>query len=501
MKSSLSPRPASSSSPATSSSMPSVVSNDVNSEHGQNDDGQDISQPQKIPQRDRPHAPVANMLEHDDKRPHAPVAKLLLHENEKQQQQQQQQHRPESTGKSGSRSMIPNLLNSGAFPPPPHSPNRHHSLPSSPPTITSSPNITSPHIPAAPPTTPYTPFAERFSVPNFPRRPSSSSPPNEQQTAPSPPLPLFNNASPTATTTTTTNNNSKGGGPTITSLLNQQPFTTDPHTKDLLHQTLLQTQSNEQSRITQLLTHETQNYTTLSEYRHALSRERRHSLSLALELSYYKFLSKHTTCSLYSNLEMNEEARLNKLIKNIDDMKKNMTEDKIRVVMELEREEEGIVNGLMERLEGVRREKMILEQKFCSGGGGFGSGFGSGGDGDKFEKMVTMMEQQQQLQSQQLQQQEQQQGQQRGVPSLAGPFARMEVSAGSSSTQATPLTPSAIDVFPCLKEDEASDDEEEEEEDDEEEDSNDDDILEGRYHDAEMEEELEKILKMKESKK
>ena len=84
---------------------------------------------------------------------------------------------------------------------------------------------------------------------------------------------------------------------------------------------------------------------------------------------------------------------------------------------------------------------------------------------------------------------------------MAGPFARMEVSAGSSSTQPTPLTPSAIDVFPCLKEDEASDDEEEEEEDDEEEDSNNDDILEGRYHDAEMEEELEKILKMKESKK
>eukprot|EP00984_Skeletonema_dohrnii_P012514 scaffold5090_cov109-Skeletonema_dohrnii-CCMP3373.AAC.5 len=192
---------------------------------------------------------------------------------------------------------------------------------------------------------------------------------------------------------------------------------------------------------------------------------------------------------------MSEEARLNKLIKNIDDMKKDMKEDKIRVVMELEREEEGIVNGLMGRLEDVRREKRMLEQRVYSGGG-----FGSG---DEFENMMNMMDQQQQQE-----QQQQQQGQQQiVVPSLVGPFGRMGMEAqdttpntggANDSSASSPLpvssTPSAIDVFPCLKEDGASDDEEEEE------DFN-DDILGGRHHDAEMEEELEKMLQMKDSKK
>mmetsp|Transcript_12156 Transcript_12156/g.15517 ORF Transcript_12156/g.15517 Transcript_12156/m.15517 type:complete len:115 (-) Transcript_12156:165-509(-) len=114
------------------------------------------------------------------------------------------------------------------------------------------------------------------------------------------------------------------------------------------------------------------------------------------------------------------------------------------------------------------------------------------------------------MDQQQQQQQQQQQGQQQiGVPSLVGPFGRMGMEAqdttpntggandsSASSPLPTPSTPSAIDVFPCLKEDEASDDEEEEEE----EDFN-DDILGGRHHDAEMEEELEKMLQMKDSKK
>lgn len=192
---------------------------------------------------------------------------------------------------------------------------------------------------------------------------------------------------------------------------------------------------------------------------------------------------------------------MNKLIKNIDDMKKDMKEDKIRVVMELEREEEGIVNGLMGRLEDVRREKRMLEQRVYSGGVGGGGGFGSG---DEFESMMNMMDQQQQLEQQQQGQQQQQQ-----VPSLVGPFGRMGMEAqdttpnaggandsSASSPLPIPSTPSAIDVFPCLKEDEASEEEEEEEE----EDFN-DDILGGRHHDAEMEEELEKMLQMKDSKK
>ena len=196
---------------------------------------------------------------------------------------------------------------------------------------------------------------------------------------------------------------------------------------------------------------------------------------------------------------MNEEARLNKLIKNIDCMKKDMKEDKIRCVMELEREEEGIVNGLMGRLEDVRREKMLLERKVYSGGVGGVGGFES-----------TMMQQHQGGKI---------------PPTLIGQLDRMQVG-GTSSTnndagderqhdlpvaqhqQQSPSTarsvPSAVDAFPCLKESDGGEDDNEEENDDdeeeEEEDSNDEDILEGHHHDAEMEEELEKILKLKESK-
>ncbi len=171
--------------------------------------------------------------------------------------------------------------------------------------------------------------------------------------------------------------------------------------------------------------------------------------------------------------------------------------------MELEREGEGIVNSLMGRLDEVRREKRMLEERvYCDDGGG---------GGDELESLMRMMDRQEQ----QGQQENQQLQQQRDVSSLVGPFGRLgvesqdttaaersasnndESNSASSSSLPTPSTPSAIDVFPCLKEDNGVEDEDEEED---EEDFN-DDILGGRYHDAEMEEELEKMLKMKESKK
>jgi hypothetical protein len=415
-------------------------------------------------ERDRPHAPVANILEHDDKRPHAPVAKILENENQQansnsDNKQQWQQQLPQSGSvdnnkSSNGSSKIPNLLNSGAFPPPPHSPHRHsHDSLSSPPTIIASPNLTSPHIPAAPPTTPYTPSIPFPTADNMIMTSSSSLPTVPMQFPPSSNSPPLNSHSSSLPPT----NDATSSTTTISTLLNQQPL--DPHYNHLLHQSLLQTQSNEQHRIQQQTHHETQNYTTIDEYRHALSRERRHSLTLSLELTYYKFLSKYQSCSLHSNLEMNEEARLNKLIKNIDCMKKDMKEDKIRCVMELEREEEGIVNGLMGRLEDVRREKMLLERQVYSGGCSGVVGVGG------FESTI-----------------------QQQSPSTAR------------------SVPSAVDVFPCFKEevDDGGDgiDSEDDNEEEEEEDSNDDeDILEGHHHDAEMEEELEKILKLKESKK
>jgi len=198
---------------------------------------------------------------------------------------------------------------------------------------------------------------------------------------------------------------------------------------------------------------------------------------------------------------MDEEARLNRIIQNVDELKRGMEEEKIRCVMELEREEEGIVNGLMGRLEDVRREKRMLEERVYNSGG-------SGGGDDELEVLMNLMDRQEtELEMQQ-----------RDVASLVGPFDRLGVEAQAQDTTATarsgsnntdeskrasscalptPSTPSAIDVFPCLKEDESGEEDEEEEE---EEDFN-DDILGGRYHDAEMEEELEKMLKLKDSKK
>ncbi len=490
--------------------MPSVSNNVVNYSDGAAPKGDEVGEEvggggvknSSQKERDRPHAPVANILEHDDKRPHAPVAKILENENQqtnnnsdnKQQQQLPQSGSDDNNKSSNGSSKIPNLLNSGAFPPPPHSPHRHsHDSLSSPPTIIASPNLTSPHIPAAPPTTPYTPSIPFPTADNLIMTSSSSLPTVPMQFPPSsnsPPLNSHSSSLPTNDASTTSSSST-----IISTLLNQQPL--DPHYNHLLHQSLLQTQSHEQHRIQQQTHHETQNYTTIDEYRHALSRERRHSLTLSLELTYYKFLSKYQSCSLHSNLEMNEEARLNKLIKNIDCMKKDMKEDKVRCVMELEREEEGIVNGLMGRLEDVRREKMLLERQVYSGTGGSGVG--------GFES--TMM----------------QQHQGRQIPTLVGQLDRMQV--GSTTTtnndagngqqdlsvvqqQQSPSTarsvPSAVDVFPCLKESDDGGDEidnEDDEEEEEEEDSNDEDILEGHHHDAEMEEELEKILKLKESKK
>ena len=217
---------------------------------------------------------------------------------------------------------------------------------------------------------------------------------------------------------------------------------------------------------------------------------------------------------------MNEEARLNKLIKNIDDMKKNMNEDKIRVVMELEREEEGIVNSLMGRLEDVRREKMLLERQVynnsCAGTSGCG-GFGN----NEFDNVMMIAQQQQQ------QQQQGREGQV-PVPGFVGQFdpvqiisvgeeARQEDATatritkinagdGEGSTPPTCTTSSAAatvtDTFSCFKEDGVNNTSlaEGKTEEEDEEDAN-DDILEGHYHDGEMEEELEKILKSKELKK
>ena len=165
----------------------------------------------------------------------------------------------------------------------------------------------------------------------------------------------------------------------------------DEHYHSLLSQFQSKALADEKSRVESLKDHESQ-YTTVDEYKHALARERRHTLGLVQELSYHKFNSKYQSCSLYSEAEINEEAKVNLLIKNMEGIIKEKEEDKIKTVMELEREEERMINVLMGRLERVNREKMMLERQIY-GAGGSGSGLSGAGRGtavgalSRFENM------------------------------------------------------------------------------------------------------------------
>ncbi|KAL3827362.1 hypothetical protein ACHAXA_003096 [Cyclostephanos tholiformis] len=134
------------------------------------------------------------------------------------------------------------------------------------------------------------------------------------------------------------------------------------HYDALLRQALHATAERERLRIESLTRHESENYSTIEQYQRALAYERRHhSTALALEVTKLSFHNRYTSCDVHSAAEISEEARINNMIKNITTLKKDMNEDRCRVVMELEREEERIINRLMMRLEVVTREKRLLE--------------------------------------------------------------------------------------------------------------------------------------------
>ena len=134
------------------------------------------------------------------------------------------------------------------------------------------------------------------------------------------------------------------------------------HYDVLLHHALHVTAERERSRIELLTRHESENYTTIEQYQRALSHERRHhSTALALEVTRLSFHAKFLSCDIHTAAEISEEARINSIIKNITTMKKDMNEERGRVIMELEREEERISNRLMLRLEEVTKEKRLLE--------------------------------------------------------------------------------------------------------------------------------------------
>lgn len=238
------------------------------------------------------------------------------------------------------------------------------------------------------------------------------------------------------------------------------PFQEDEHYHTLLNQYETKALAEEKARVESLKEHELQ-YTTIEEYQHALARERRHSLSLVQELSQYKFHSRYQSCQLYSEAEINEEAKVNLLIKNIEGIIKEKNEDKVRTVMELEREEERMINVLMERLERVNREKGMLERQIYGVGG-------RGGVGSRFESME-------------------------GV--------ELVVPAGAVGQQREPQSGSHFhDVIPKCAEQESTEKKQSESEVfecEEEEDGDDQDILDDKFHDPDMEKELDDLLEKK----
>jgi hypothetical protein len=89
--------------------------------------------------------------------------------------------------------------------------------------------------------------------------------------------------------------------------------------------------AHEKQRIQNLELQERE-YTTLDEFRAALKRERQHSKHLAMELASLKCVAVTSTLEA----EIHEEGRINCLMRRLDGLQK----EKGRIILELEREEE-----------------------------------------------------------------------------------------------------------------------------------------------------------------
>lgn len=74
----------------------------------------------------------------------------------------------------------------------------------------------------------------------------------------------------------------------------------DPNFAKLVKEEINKTMGRERERSSALVARETENYTTIEEYKHALARERRYSATLSLELTHYKFLTTYTSCTVHT---------------------------------------------------------------------------------------------------------------------------------------------------------------------------------------------------------
>jgi hypothetical protein len=438
-------------------------------------------------------------------------------------------------GGSGDSSAIPNLLSFGHLSP--HSPKKAVAANSMNYDHTSM-MMPSPTIPAAPPSTPLISNTNDIINPlsHFTLPPSSplmrlsyfeSGNGTGSTSSPFAPLPPPINIRPISPA-------SAGIGGVATPQLS--PSHHNHHHYDVqLRQALHATAERERSRIESLTRHESENYSTIEQYQRALAHERRHhSTALALEVTKLSFHTRYTSCDVHAAAEINEEARINNMIKNMTTLKRDMNEDRCRVVMELEREEERIINRLMMRLEEVTREKRLLECQIKGLGnvkkqGDCGGGKVGGGDRGvhadliddrnsehtlhvQFERVVTMGDDSDGADGKQYRQVR------HGTAISNAPLLERAVAVEVANDDSNTGTMRERGRFPTdamaddvVKEsiigselvicrnnkvgDEGEDDEDEEEE------YGDwaDEILEGRHHnDSDMEVELENLLKIKE---
>lgn len=85
----------------------------------------------------------------------------------------------------------------------------------------------------------------------------------------------------------------------------------------------------------------------------ALKRERAHSVRLAADLARFKSSSVRSQ----AEAEAHEEGIINGLLRRLD----TLQQEKGRIIVELEREEEMLANTLQKKLNNVRKEKILLQ--------------------------------------------------------------------------------------------------------------------------------------------
>lgn len=98
-----------------------------------------------------------------------------------------------------------------------------------------------------------------------------------------------------------------------------------------------------------------QQFREISQFQHALKQERSYSAKLAGELAALR----SAAVASHSEAEAHEEGRINGLMRRLDGLQR----EKGRIIIELEREEEMLTNTLQKKLNEVRREKAQLEKQ------------------------------------------------------------------------------------------------------------------------------------------